>query len=350
MMQKHNIPDAGQGFVLPDLCEYQSVFILLLAAQLLVVAFIVFQFGLRFDWAYFGLVTLYVQWQAMMSAVVLCKLRGYLQRLAKIQAVTLAYTVLLLIALVLGFLVQWQYARLTGFFDTHFVLRNVLLSAIVIGIALRYLYVQQQSIERERSTLQASLSALQARMRPHFLFNTMNSIASLISIAPEKAEQMVEDLAELLRASLREDVLQSSIAEEWQLCERYLAIEQLRLGERLRWSCDFSALETSQPIPALSLQPLVENAIYHGIQPSALPGFIEVCGQMQGDLIKIAVRNSKPPASATQGRHQGNQMAVSNIRQRLQQLYGDSARLELQDQGDIFQVSLLYNPIAREKV
>lgn len=332
----------SQGLLLPDLCEYQSLLILLIAAQLLVLAFVVFQYGFTFDWTYFGQVTLYVQWQAMLSAVLLCRMRPLLQDMSKYRAVSIAYAALLLVALLLGVLVEWQYARLYDRFSWPFVLRNVLLSAIIIGIALRYLYVQQQSLEREKAVFRSSLAALQARIKPHFLFNTMNSIASLISVAPDKAETMVEDLAELLRASLRGDELETTLEREWHLCECYLEIEQQRLGDRLRWACDFSGLDQRLPVPSLSLQPLVENAIYHGIQPRSEAGDIAVRGWMEGDTVHIEVSNSKA-GEASAGSHRGNRMAINNIRLRLERLYGDSARLQLTDQGERFVVHLQYD-------
>lgn len=344
---KKPVPAPATGLLLPNLCEYQSLFVLLIATQLLVVAFVVFRHGFYFDWAYFGQVTLYMQWQAMLSAIVLCRLRDFLSHISKYLAVTLAYAGLLLVALLLGLLVEWQLTRLGHHFSLEFVLRNVLLSAIVAGIALRYLYVQQQSLEREKAVLQASLAALQARIRPHFLFNTMNSIASLISIAPDKAEKMVEDLCELLRASLREDQLETTVAEEWHLCQCYLAIEQQRLGDRLGWRSDFTGLQADKvPIPALSLQPLVENAIYHGIQPHSAPGMIVVRGWQQGNTVHIEICNSKAVANDSGERHSGNRMAVENIRLRMQRLYGESASLSLTDQGERFVVHLQYQTTA----
>lgn len=338
-MQKPAPEQNPQGFVLPDLCVDQTLLLLLMAAQLIVIAFMVFEFGFHINWVYFGQVTLYVQWQVVLSVLLLCRLRPVLSRMPKYRAATLAYAVLLLIAL----LIAVSVAVVIGKPDVHFIGRNMVLSLILGGLVLRYLYIQQQAIEREKSVLQASLSALQARIKPHFLFNTMNSIASLISIAPDKAEKMVEDLSELLRASLRDNVTETSLAEEWQLCERYLAIEQLRLGDRVCWQSDFSGLNRQTAIPALSLQPLVENAIYHGIQPSAEPGFIQVKGWREGNMVHIQVINSKPEQTARRSGHSGNRMAVDNIRLRIAKLYGESARLELRDDGSRFVAYLYYN-------
>jgi two-component system sensor histidine kinase AlgZ len=343
MTNRPKSPETGESFLLPSLCEYRALLILIIVAELVVLMLVLARQGLHFDWTGFGLVTIYVQWQAIGSAALLCQMRGYLSRMSKYRAATLAYFLLLGVGLLLAVLVEWQF-RPPGKpgFAWHDVLRNLVLTAILGGIALRYLYVQQQLVNREKSELLANLSALQARIKPHFLFNTMNSIASLISIDPEKAEKMVEDLAELLRASLRDHVVETPIAEEWHICEKYLEIEKLRLGERLRWECDFSALDQNLPIPSLALQPLVENAIYHGIQPSPEGGYLKVTGRSQGGEVEIRVENSQTKREGTQRSNHGNRMAINNIRHRIQHLYGETALLELRDLGTTFLVTLRY--------
>lgn len=308
-----------------------------MAAELMVIAFVLFESGWEFDWVYFGQVTLYVQWQVILSVLLLCGLRAHLATLPASLAASLAYLSLLLVASALALILCY----LVDSLNLLWVLKNIVLTAILGGLALRYLYIQQQLIEREKSTLQASLSALQAKMRPHFLFNTMNSIASLISIDAEKAEKMVEDLALLLRASLRENKAESSLASEWALCERYLAIEQQRLGKRLSWECDFNQVDMQVLVPTFSLQPLIENAIYHGIQPYSEAGYIHIKAWQEGKRFNLLVINSK--GKSEKKTHQGNQLAINNIRLRLMKLYGDSAKLVLQDYHDRFEAHMHYD-------
>jgi two-component system sensor histidine kinase AlgZ len=176
----------------------------------------------------------------------------------------------------------------------------------------------------------------------------MNSIASLISIAPEKAEKMVEDLSDLLRASLQEETIETTIEQEWDLCERYLSIEKLRLDERLNWDCDLSQIDGSLAIPSLSLQPIVENAIYHGIQPSPEPGYIHVTANYNKTFVEIRVKNSQSKVHQTARSNKGNKMAIVNTRNRIKQLYGDSSDLIMTDLVDSFEVCLRYQP-KREK-
>src|SRR5690554_2565438 len=336
-MPKQTKESPARGFLLPNLCADSTLVLLLMAVQLVVIAFIIFEYGFRIDWVYFGQASLYVQWQVIVSVILLCQLRPHLANMPKYLAAAVAYGVVFIVALVIAGLVAKMMA-----FDYYFVAKNTLLSLIIGGLGLRYLYVQQQVVERERAMLQASLAALQAKIRPHFLFNTMNSIASLISVAPEKAEAMVVDLSELLRASLRDNMAETTLQEEWQLCESYLAIEQQRLGERLRWHCDFSALNLQTPIATFSLQPLIENAIYHGIQKCTDEGFIAIKGWQEAGHIQIEITNSQCLQSKKSS-HRGNRMAVENIRLRMVKLYGESARLELRDENQHFVVHLSYN-------
>ncbi len=336
-MPKQTKENSSPGFLLPNLCADNTLLLLLMAVQLVVIAFIVFEYGFRIDWVYFGQASLYVQWQVIVSVVILCAMRQRLASMPKYLAAATAYGIIFAVAVVIAILVAKFMA-----FDRYFVAKNTLLSLIMGGLGLRYLYVQQQVVERERAMLQASLAALQAKIRPHFLFNTMNSIASLISVAPEKAEAMVVDLSELLRASLRDNMAETTLQEEWQLCESYLAIEQQRLGERLRWHCDFSALNLQTPIATFSLQPLIENAIYHGIQKCTDEGFIAIKGWQEAGHIQIEITNSQCLQSKKSS-HRGNRMAVENIRLRMVKLYGESARLELRDENQHFVVHLSYN-------
>ena len=147
--------------------------------------------------------------------------------------------------------------------DLNLLIRDMLIALVLGGIALRYFYLSQLLQRQSEAELQARIEALQARIRPHFLFNSMNIIASLIPVDAEKAEQVVEDLSELFRASLNTDAQLVPLADELSICRKYASIEQLRIGERLQM--DWNVLEPlpAVKVPALCLQPLLENAIYH---------------------------------------------------------------------------------------
>jgi two-component system sensor histidine kinase AlgZ len=169
----------------------------------------------------------------------------------------------------------------------------------------------------------------------------MNSIASLIMSRPEAAEQAVEDLSELFRAALQESKRTTTVADELHLCELYLGIEKLRLGERLQvaWQVDVAARD--QPMPSLILQPLVENAVYHGISKLPRGGTISVTVHLVGGEVQVSVENPVPVQAAhTEGHH----MALANIEQRLQVMYGSGTHLHAAPQGDAYRVELSYPP------
>jgi len=219
------------------------------------------------------------------------------------------------------------------------------ISGIITGLVFRYFYVQQRLRLQEQAELQSRIQALQSRIRPHFLFNSMNIIASLIATEPDTAEEVVEDLSELFRASLNEAGNQVPLQEELDLCERYLRIEALRLGERLRLAWDIDTLTPGIRIPLLTLQPLLENAIYHGIQPLPDGGTIEIQLRLEQDFVVVRIVNPIPPPSHTQ-ESQGNRMALQNIRSRLAVLYGNKATLDTHADSGVFVTQLRFPKMA----
>ena len=162
----------------------------------------------------------------------------------------------------------------------------------------------------------------------------MNTIASLIPLRPRDAERAVEDLSELFRAALAPGERLSTLGGEIELVRRYLEIERLRLGDRLRVKWDTDGLPLETPMPALLLQPLVENAIHHGI--SALPagGEITLAGRADATSISLTVLNPRPPIA--QAVRAGHGIALDNIRQRLAYHYGDAARLLVHDAEGVY--------------
>lgn len=219
-----------------------------------------------------------------------------------------------------------------------FLLRNLGISAILSAIVLRYLYMQYQWRKETEASAYAHLQALQARIRPHFLFNSMNTIASLIRFSPDKAEQIVEDFADLFRAILSHPKTLVPWRDEVTLCQQYLGIEKLRLGERLQILWKVENVPDDALIPSLCLQPLLENAIYHSIQSLPEGGTLEFTAQFDGKVIHITLKNPKDLESL----YQGHQIAQQNTQQRLQAYYGSQASLSIQDLHDVYQVTLYF--------
>lgn len=175
------------------------------------------------------------------------------------------------------------------------------------------------------SLIEARLMALTARIRPHFLYNALNGVLGVIRSDPRRAERALEELAELFRALMRDNRGLVSLGEELTLCRRYLDIESLRLGDRLNVRWDLAERIDDARVPPLMLQPLLENAIYHGIEPLAEPGEVVVRILRRGGEVVIEVDNPVPEA---QHAHDGNHMALDNIRERLMLFFDLEARME----------------------
>jgi len=184
---------------------------------------------------------------------------------------------------------------------------------------------------RQRARLQlpsdamARLAELQSRIRPHFLFNTLNSAIALVRADPQRAETLLEDLCELFRVALEDDGAAVTLAQEVELARRYLEIEQVRFGERLRLNWQLDPAANAARVPPLLLQPLVENAVRHGVEPNAEGGEVEISTQVHGSEVEIRVSNSV----AAPTRIPGHGLALDNVRQRLLLMHDVAARFEL---------------------
>ena len=205
----------------------------------------------------------------------------------------------------------------------------LLSSALVAGLVLR-------AKGRMPAATAARLAELQARIRPHFLFNTLNSAIALVRADPAKAETMLEDLSDLFRRALQEPGESVNLGEEILLARRYLDIEQVRFGERLRveWSLDPEA--DSARVPPLVLQPLVENSVKHGVEPSASGAHVKVSTQRRGSTVVIKVTNTVP---AGQG-EPGHGVAQDNVRDRLRLLHDVQGQFQAVLTGGVYQVRI----------
>jgi two-component system, LytTR family, sensor histidine kinase AlgZ len=318
-----------QPYWLPDFCSLPVLFAVMVVAELLVlVVLIAPDDESRLFLPRLATGSVFAQWLALMCVVCLCQLRAQLEKLSPLLGVLCAYLLMLLVT-ALGSAVVFGIDQQLGLgltlpaqFQARFIWRNAALCALLGAALLRYFYVIEQWRVRQRAEAKARFDALQARIRPHFLFNSMNVIASLIPIRPEQAERAVEDLSDLFRAALAEDgpLTRSTLGEEVELVRRYLDIETLRLGERLQVHLDVQALPMNMPMPRLLLQPLVENAVYHGIQQLPDGGTVSIIGKHIDGAIEIAIHNPCPPLSArAPGRHG---MALENTKARIEYHFG----------------------------
>jgi two-component system sensor histidine kinase AlgZ len=192
---------------------------------------------------------------------------------------------------------------------------------------------------------EARLQALQARIRPHFLFNSLNAVLGLMRSDPRRAETTLENLADLFRVFMRDARELVPMDDEIVTCKEYLAIEQLRLGERLQVVWHLDQMPGDALLPGLLLQPLIENAVHHGIEPSSETGTIEIVVSCPGERVRVEIVN---PLAPTPPVRPGNQMALSNVRERLMLLYDMEAELKTGVDDGRFRV-LLEFPYRKER-
>ena len=343
-------PASQSNFFLPDFCAPRMVLGVVLLAQLLAIVFTMARPAVPGDWlGELARISLFTQWLALTGAGLLCYLRRWLADFAVPGAAALVVALLAVNTAVISELAYWLGRNLTArgldadlFPGDHwsFLLRNIGISIIVTAMLLRYFFVANEWRRNVQAEARSRIHALQARIRPHFLFNSMNTIAALTRSDPARAEEAVEDLADLFRVTLRDSEAPLRLKEEMELTRIYQRIEQLRLGARLqvRWQVD--DLPPRALIPGLTLQPLVENAIYHGIEPLPQGGMVTIDGERVGDDLIIRVTNPLPTAARRS--HRGNQVAVQNIRDRLALAFGERGRMEISEVDDQYQVILRF--------
>jgi two-component system sensor histidine kinase AlgZ len=290
--------------------------------------------------------------QSFWSALALCvavgglwisSLRVVAPRLKK-QKIATAYLIAwALLMAITGLSLGVCYAVLGTVKGSHYMpLPSTLIMAAALGgLALRYFYIHANwQLNQERGQIARS-QALAARIRPHFLFNTLNTIAELTRADPEAAEHAVEDLARLYRMSLADVQHKVPLADEINTAKSYLYIEQYRLGSRMRQTWDTDRLPADAQLPILTLQPLVENAIYHGIEPCPDGGHLRIEGWSEGDRLYMVVTNPIPEIERS-NRQKGNNMATENIRQRLQMAFGKQASMQTEKLDQQYQVTLRF--------
>jgi two-component system sensor histidine kinase AlgZ len=338
--------NANSQAYLPDFCAAGTVFIVVLIAELVAILLTlaahqapgIFLVELASN-------SLFVLWLAVLGSAVMCLFRDRLESAGKTRAFVLSFIVLELLCLTMAeisYQLAWFFPDFIAVRGSHaeFIMRTFAISSIIIALAMRYLYV---SSEWRRSIVleaQARISALQALIRPHFLFNSMNTIASLTRSDPKQAEEAVEDLSDLLRANLGGSGNRTTLKEELEVAAIYQRIEKLRLGDRLTVRWDVGNLPMRAMIPSLTIQPLLENAIYHGIELLPDGGEVTVTGKRDDQYLEITMSN--PVAGGDDRRRGGNKMAFANIRQRFELAYGERATVEVRDGGDTYCVMLRF--------
>ncbi len=242
---------------------------------------------------------------------------------------------ILLLEIGLSYVVFTFFSALFIFDGIPSATRACLLTAIATGIVFTYLYLQQRAYSP--AIAEARLQALQARIRPHFLFNSINAVLSLIRSQPKRAETALEDMADLFRVLMADNRDLVPLAQEIALCRQYLALEKLRLEERLKITWVINDMPPDALIPPLILQPLLENAVYHGIEPMTEGGEIIVTIDTRHKELHLYINN---PYAMQNPHLTGNKMALKNIKERLSLHFDLEASLKAEAKQNRYEVHI----------
>jgi two-component system sensor histidine kinase AlgZ len=267
----------------------------------------------------------------ILSLLALCGARRWLHALG--YARSLAAVALFEVALAWG---AWHaVAALFPDYATLSFPRLAVLVVFITAVTLAYFDLRARALAP--AIADARIQALQARIRPHFLYNSINAVISLIRSEPRRAERALEDMADLFRVLMAENRTLAPIAEEVELARQYLAIESLRLGERLRVSWRIDAMPPDALVPPLMLQPLVENAVYHGIEPTPEGGEVTIDVRREGPQIVMTLVNPVPGEGRSPA---GNRIAIANIRERLQLHFDAEASMKSEVDSGSYRVTI----------
>ena len=317
--------------VLPDFRNLGVIARILIAVNLLAMASVLYASG---GWAQsldrFVQAAAFLEPLLLISLVALYAFAPLLARLPYLSGCALVLAMVLALAAATHLL--WARGAAAPLPDLA---RALLLAALVVALLIGYFRLLSKAFSPALS--EARLQALQARIRPHFLFNSLNAVLALIRRDPKRAERALEDLADLFRTLMSDGRQFVRLADEIALLERYASIEQLRLGERLRVVWELDAAPPDALLPPLVLQPLLENAVYHGVEPGTGVGEVVVHVEQRGDRVLARIEN---PYNPEHQHRAGNRMALANIRERLQLFFDAEARLETGEREGRYRVEI----------
>lgn len=343
------LTETSDGLI-PDFRRWRPLLLLAFIMELVAVV-LTLAAGLGADvFERFILTSLYLQWTGLCSAVVLSGTRRWLHHAPLKTLFFVTWTLLMIVNGLIsaaGYEVLLRYGGVAASNPEprlSFLFRHLCIGAVVSLLVLQLLWMQHQVRRQLLAQGESRYQALQARIRPHFLFNSLNSIAALVGSRPQDAEALIEDMAELLRASLDVRSRLAPLSDELALVRAYLRIEQARLGDRLVLDWQIADDTLALNVPQLSVQPLVENAVYHGVERRLEASVVRIVAQRQGDILLIEVAN--PKIGEGSASRVGQRIAVDNIVQRLALIYGERAHLTLGEEGDCY-VARLRLPVVK---
>ncbi len=325
---------------LPYLCHGRFVLRLVVLAQAIAVV-LAFSPGITTDpWYRLGVISLFVHWVALLTTVCLCYFRQQLNKLQPIPLLMFCTVVFASCTILVSLAAYvWLSAQPIAIPQgmLAFTLANLMICLIVAIIAVQFFIIHSEKNQQVKAQSRAELTALQARIEPHFLFNSLNTVAELTQINPDAAEKALLDLSALFRAALHAGEI-VTLAEELQLAQQYLSLEQWRLGSRMQVNWELPANLPNLTLPALTVQPLLENAVRHGIEQSVATAILNISLIESRRAVTLVITN---PIAAKNTSRAGNGIALNNIRQRLELHYGEAAQLHSALNDGRFRVKLV---------
>ncbi|MGB7181226.1 MAG: histidine kinase, partial [Burkholderiaceae bacterium] len=337
--------DGADFPVLPDCCNIGTVVRVLLVVNVGAAAMLlVSSGGLVSALSGFLRSALLVEPAAIGSLIILCPLRKLVNgtpRLAQwVTGLGVPFAVTLVVALIVSsFLVP----DLSGTALIGWMVSRAIVAAVVAAALIEWLYLRTLSLQPSQA--EGRLQALQARIRPHFLFNSLNTVLGLMRSNPRQAETTLENLSDLFRVFMKDSRELVPLDEEVLLCKEYLSIEKLRLDTRLEVAWHIEDMPGDALLPSLLLQPLIENAVHHGIEPRSETGLIDITIAKHGERIRADIVNPIAESAPTK---KGNQMALSNIRERLSLTFDVEGHLVTTTEDGLFRATVTF-PYRKER-
>ena len=332
---------------LPDFCNAAVIINVVIVAEMLALVITLVTRRISFNLLQdLLLISLFIQWIALTGVAVLCYARKQLNRLSNLRALGMAYLLLLCITVLVSELTVWLLYWIKTIptprpqWYTYFHIQNLTVSIVVNALVLRYFLAKHELKQRTLSEAHAKVEALQSRIRPHFVFNSLNIIASLARTAPDKAEAAIEDMAELFRKMLNTDETLVPVKNEIDVANKYLSLEGLRLDNRLAVNWNIGKFPRKAVMPVLTLQPLLENAIRHGIENLPAGGVIDVGLREENNHIHITVTNPVPKTKR-KDEVSSHSRSLDNIQTRFKDQYGRTAKLETKEENNQFTVTVV---------
>ncbi|MEA1890482.1 MAG: histidine kinase [Pseudomonadota bacterium] len=283
---------------------------------------------------------------ALTGALVLKIFNPFLKSLSPRTGLAIAYALLMVTTFAICYILYATVTRHWPFLvssnrELLSLLQIFVIATVNYVILLTMLWQRAKTKDIKKSFQSANLQALQSRIRPHFMFNSMNSIAGLIRNNPEMAELALQDLADLIRVLMADARKLVPLTAEIETSKQYLKIEKLRLGDRLGVHWHLKGIPKNCFVPSLILQPLLENAVYHGIEPSFGGGVIDIDLRADSHRVQILIRNPLPD-DGQRSHRKGNQIAIDNIKQRLIRHFGEAASLSSSRRNEIHVTKIIF--------